>query len=74
LEILKIPLIMYPVFIPIPLEPTPILTFPLRGKGQSPLPLQGGGWEGDGLIHSPLKGEVLYSLPFKGRVGVGMGK
>ena len=41
---------------PIPTEPTPILTFPLKGKGRLPLPFQGGGWEGDGLIHLPLKG------------------
>src|ERR1035438_596125 len=76
MEIIKVPLL------PIPLDPTPILTFPLKGKERSPLPFQGGGWEGDGLITSPSKGEEPNSLPrvpgqkfygFKGRARVGMG-
>jgi hypothetical protein len=36
----------------IPAKP---LTLPLKGRESKLLPLQGGGWEGDGLIHWTTK-------------------
>ena len=43
-------------------HPTPILTFPLKGKERSSLPFQGGGGEGDGLLHRPLKQKEYASV------------
>ena len=45
------------------LAPTPILTFPLKGNERSPLPFQGGGWEGDGLIPGREQISVSPVLP-----------
>ena len=45
-------------------QPTPIPTFPLRGKETSAATL---------LFSSPFTAALLFSSPFKGEAGWGMG-
>ncbi|MDP2752445.1 MAG: hypothetical protein Q8O31_07580 [Rhodocyclaceae bacterium] len=54
-----------------PLTPIPSPTLPLKGRERCSSPFKGEA--GRERCSSPLKGEGTNSLPFKGRVGEGMG-